>query len=106
VKAQAKAPLKDAAAVNATRWALFDRLKGIGLVVETGSGGLTKFNRAQRGLPKAHWIDAARVGKSTPEKVEIANVQPLRIIFLSAGLHIFSLLSFGSHHVNSHLINI
>jgi 5-methylcytosine-specific restriction endonuclease McrA len=79
VKAQAKAPLKDAAAVNATRWALFHRLKGTGLVVETGSGGLTKFNRAQRGLPKAHWIDAACVGRSTPEKVEIANVQPLRI---------------------------
>src|SRR5262247_566120 len=75
IKAQAKAPLKDAAAVNATRWALFDRLKGIGLVVETGSGGLTKINRTQRGLPKAHWIDAACVGQSTPEKVEIANAQ-------------------------------
>jgi len=49
--------------------------KGMGLVVETGSGGLTKFNRAQRGLPKARLIDAACVGKSTPEKVEIANVQ-------------------------------
>src|SRR5262249_30402225 len=79
VKAQAKAPLKDAAAINATRWALFQRLKGVGLAVETGSGGLTKFNRAQRGLPKAHWIDAAGVGRSTPEKVESANVQPLRI---------------------------
>jgi hypothetical protein len=44
VKAQAKAPLKDAAAVNATRWALFNRLKGIDLPIETGSGGLTKFN--------------------------------------------------------------
>jgi hypothetical protein len=78
VKAQAKATLKDAAAVNATRWALFHRLKGMGLVVETGSGGLTKFNRAQRGLPKARWIDAACVGKSAPEKVEIANARPLR----------------------------
>src|SRR5215471_8524420 len=79
VKAQAKAPLKDAAAVNATRWALFDRLKGLGLAVETGSGGLTKFNRTRRGLPKAHWIDAACVGKSTPEKLDIANVKPLYI---------------------------
>src|SRR5262245_692762 len=79
VKAQAKAPLKDAAAVNATRWALFNRLKGVGLPIETGSGGLTKFNRMRRGLPKAHWIDAACVGENTPETVEIGNIEPLRI---------------------------
>jgi len=79
VEAQAKKPLKDAAAVNTTRWALLNRLKGIGLPIETGSGGLTKFNRAQRGLPKAHWIDAACVGKSTPEKIETAKVSPLRV---------------------------
>ena len=79
VQAQAKRPLKDAAAVNATRWALFNRLKGIGLPVETGSGGLTKFNRAQRGLPKAHWIDAACVGRSTPEKLDMARIMPLRV---------------------------
>src|SRR5215813_6590764 len=78
VKAQAKAPLKDAAAVNTTRWALFNRFKSIGLPIETGSGGLTKFNRTRRGLPKAHWIDAACVGKNIPEKLDIANVQPLR----------------------------
>ena len=79
VKAQAKAPLKDAAAVNATRWALHDRLKSFNLPVETGSGGLTKFNRTQRGLPKAHWIDAACVGKRTPENLKTEVVQPLRI---------------------------
>src|SRR5499426_10222 len=79
VKAQAKAPLKDAAAVNATRWALFNRLKRIDLPIETGSGGLTKFNRMRRGLPKAHWIDAACVGESTPETVEIGKIEPLRI---------------------------
>jgi 5-methylcytosine-specific restriction endonuclease McrA len=79
VKAQAKAPLKDAAAANATRWALFNRLKGLGLPIETGSGGLTKFNRTRRGLPKAHWIDAVCVGQETPEKLEIAGVCPLRI---------------------------
>src|SRR5215831_1857371 len=79
IKAQAKAPLKDAAAVNATRWALLNRLKGAGLPIETGSGGLTKFNRAQRDLPKAHWIDAACVGHETPEKLDVVNVHPLRI---------------------------
>jgi 5-methylcytosine-specific restriction endonuclease McrA len=66
IEQQAKEPLKDAAALNATRWILIDRLKGFGLPVETGSGGLTKYNRTERDLPKAHWIDAACVGKSTP----------------------------------------
>jgi hypothetical protein len=39
ILAQAKRPLKDAAAVNLTRWALFNRLKETGLPVVTGSGG-------------------------------------------------------------------
>ena len=77
--AQAKAPLKDAAAVNATRWALYERLKDIGLPVECGSGGLTKFNRSIRNLPKTHWLDAACVGKSTPETVQLKGIMPLLI---------------------------
>src|SRR5262249_15656666 len=79
IQRRAKRPLKDAAAINATRWALFERLKSLGLPVETGSGGLTKFNRTKRGLPKTHWIDAACVGKSTPETVDAKNVIPLSI---------------------------
>ena len=62
IQLQAKRPLKDAAAVNSTRWAVFNTLKLAGLPVITGSGGLTKFNRTRLGLPKAHWIDAACVG--------------------------------------------
>lgn len=76
---QAKQPLKDAAAVNSTRWALYERLKALGLPVECGSGGLTKFNRITRGLEKAHWIDASCVGKSTPEGLIIKGVVPLQI---------------------------
>jgi hypothetical protein len=79
VKAQAKAPLKDAAAVNATRWALYDRLKALDLPIETGSGGLTKFNRTRRTLPKTHWVDAACVGGSTPENLKTENVQAIQI---------------------------
>ncbi len=60
---QAKSPLKDATAVNSTRWALFNRLKEMGLPISTGSGGLTKFNRVRLNLPKTHWTDAACVGK-------------------------------------------
>lgn len=64
VLAQAKAPLRDAAAVNATRRALRERLGAFGLPVECGSGGRTKHNRTVQGYPKAHWIDAACVGES------------------------------------------
>jgi len=51
---QAKRPLKDATAVNSTRWELFSTLKQIGLPVATGSGGLTKFNRNRLNLPSFH----------------------------------------------------
>ena len=62
IQAQAKRPLKDAAAVNATRWALLNRLKTNQVPVTTGSGGLTKFNRMRLGIPKTHALDAACVG--------------------------------------------
>ncbi len=79
ILAQAKAPLKDAAAVNATRWALYERMLAQGLPVECGSGGLTKFNRTARHLPKTHWRDAACVGKSTQETLQVRCIIPLRI---------------------------
>lgn len=62
ILSHAKRPLKDAAAVNSTRWALFESLKRTGLPVETGSGGRTKFNRTRLGVPKTHALDAACVG--------------------------------------------
>jgi 5-methylcytosine-specific restriction endonuclease McrA len=71
IQSQAKNPLADATAVNATRWKLYESLKATGLEVETGSGGLTKFNRTKRNLPKTHWLDAACVGKSTPKTLYI-----------------------------------
>jgi 5-methylcytosine-specific restriction endonuclease McrA len=79
ILAQTKAPLKDAAAVNTTRWALYERFKSLGLPIEGGSGGLTKFNRTRRNLPKTHWCDAVCVGKSTPEQLHLAGVLPLLI---------------------------
>ncbi len=73
--AQARQPLKDAAAVNATRWALYARLQALGLPLETGSGGRTQYNRIQQNYPKAHWIDAACVGASG-EQVYLAVRHP------------------------------
>jgi len=80
---QAKAPLKDAAAVNSTRWALFNALKKTGLSVTTGTGGQTKFNRTRLELPKAHWIDAACVGNV--ETLELVTTQPLLIKCMGHG---------------------
>ncbi len=82
---QAKAPLQDAAAVNTTRWELWRRLEALGLPIEYGSGGLTKYNRTTRELPKTHWLDAACVGKSTPERIETVSVVPLAITAFGHG---------------------
>ncbi len=78
IEAQAKKPLADTAAVNATRFKLLEMMSATGLPVETGSGGLTKFNRTTQNLEKQHWIDAACVGKSTPI-LSIKGVKPLLI---------------------------
>jgi 5-methylcytosine-specific restriction endonuclease McrA len=79
VQAQARLPLHDVAAVNASRWALYRRLQQTGLPVEAGTGGRTKWNRIRRGLPKTHWLDAACVGASTPEALVVAGIAPLLI---------------------------
>ncbi len=75
--ARAKLPLNNAAAVNTTRWALYQRLVATGLPVETGTGGRTKYNRTRRELPKAHWLDAVNVGASTPERLWLWGIRPL-----------------------------
>lgn len=74
---QAKAPLKDAASVNATRWALFNVLKQFGFPVKTGTGGQTKFNRIRFELPKTHWIDAACVG--VVETIKLVTTKILKV---------------------------
>jgi hypothetical protein len=83
VLAQAKRPLKDATAVNSTRWALFNALKTTGLPVATGSGGRTKFNRSRLNLPKTHWLDADCVGQV--ENLEVLTNQPLLIRSTGSG---------------------
>lgn len=82
---QCKQPLKDAAAVNSTRWKLYNNLKEFGLDIETGSGGLTKYNRTQQRLAKTHWLDAACVGKSTPNNINVEVIKPLIIMATGRG---------------------
>jgi hypothetical protein len=79
IQKQAKQPLKDMATVNTTRWTLYHRLQTSGLTLEVGTGGCTKFNRVQQGYPKAHWIDAACVGKSGERVYITDNHTPLLI---------------------------
>ena len=67
------------AAVNATRWVLYQCLASEGLPLETGSGGRTKWNRKKQGFPKTHWLDAACVGASSPNSLTVQGSIPLLI---------------------------
>ncbi len=64
VQAQAKRPLRDVAAVNATRYAIGRVLQSFGLPISFWSGGRTKYNRIKQGYLKDHWLDAACIGES------------------------------------------
>ncbi|MFI6451550.1 RNA-guided endonuclease IscB [Streptosporangium amethystogenes] len=76
---QAKAPLRDAAAVNATRWALWQALETTGLPVHTASGGRTKWNRSRTGAAKSHTLDALHVGE-----LETVTAWPSAILVVTA----------------------
>ncbi|MBP5977330.1 RRXRR domain-containing protein [Brasilonema sp. CT11] len=74
---QSKVPLKDASAVNSTRWKLFEVLRSTKLPVTTGTGGQTKYNRTRLGLAKEHWLGAACVGVT--ESLKILTQKILRV---------------------------
>lgn len=76
IQTQLKTPLVDAAAVNSTRWRLYQELCATGLPVEVGTGGRTRWNRKRLKLPKQHWINAAVVGASTPERLRTVHTRP------------------------------
>ncbi len=62
VEAQAERPLKDAAAVNATRFRLVEALRVFGVPIHTWTGGRTRWNRTRFALEKTHALDALCVG--------------------------------------------
>jgi 5-methylcytosine-specific restriction endonuclease McrA len=86
IKAQVRAPLKDVAAVNASRWTLAKRLQAR-WPVAFGSGGRTKWNRTQQGYAKDHWIDAACVGESGARVTIPAGMKSLTITAKGRGTH-------------------
>ena len=63
VHLHAKTPLKHATIMNATRYALVDALRNLGLPVGTWSGGRTRWNRDRCGIEKDHCLDALCVGE-------------------------------------------
>jgi 5-methylcytosine-specific restriction endonuclease McrA len=80
---KARLPLRHAAIVNATRYAVGDVVKAL-LPTTFWSGSRTKFNRIRQGYPKTHWIDAACVGESGAD-VYLAGVRPLTIKAMGHG---------------------
>ena len=79
IKSQIKAPLKDAASMNATRYAIARELETFNLPVNYGTGGQTKYNRTNQGYRKEHWIDAS-CATHTGENIEIpSTITPLLI---------------------------
>jgi 5-methylcytosine-specific restriction endonuclease McrA len=79
ILAKAKAPLRDAAAVNATRYAIGNRLKTFDLPISFWSGGRTKYNRTHQGYSKDHWIDAVCVGQTGRHVTIPKSFQPLNV---------------------------
>ena len=85
VEAGAKVPLKDAAAVNATRYRLIEELRRFGVPIRTWSGGRTRWNRARFGLENAHALDALAVGDLTGAK--LGKLTTLQIRATGRGQH-------------------
>lgn len=76
---QAKTPLRDAAAMNATRQQLWQQLQEFGLSVGAWSGGRTKYNRHTQGLAKTHTLDALAVGEIGPGVRVVRHPQPVLV---------------------------
>jgi len=86
IQKQAKAPLKDVAIINATRWKVYEALTATTLPVECGTGGRTAMNRITHNLPKTHYHDACCVGASTPA-LKFAATDTLTIKAMGRGTH-------------------
>lgn len=87
IKAQATAPLRDAAAVNSARHALGNEIKAWGLRTSFWSGGRTKFNRTAQGYAKDHFIDAACCGETGAAVFIPAGFTPLEVKATGRGSH-------------------
>ncbi len=85
VEARAGTPLKDAAAVNATRFKLVEALRVFGRPIGAWTGGRTRWNRARFLLEKTHALDALCVGEIAG--VRAGKIKTLRITAMGRGDH-------------------
>jgi len=87
IKAQARSPLRDAAAVNSARYALGNEIRAFGLATCFWSGGRTKFNRTAQSYAKDHFTDAACVGENGAAVFIKPGFKPLQIKATGRGTH-------------------
>lgn len=71
--------LRDAAAMNAARYAIGEAMKATGISTTFSSGGRTEANRTAAGHPKAHSVDAACAGPDGGA-VQLAPATPILAI--------------------------
>ncbi|WP_141205569.1 RNA-guided endonuclease IscB [Streptomyces griseorubiginosus] len=81
---QARAPLGDAAAMNATRRQLLESLGILGRPLNAWSGAQTQWNRHATGLGKTHTVDALCVGGMDHERGDAIVRIPARVLVVSA----------------------
>lgn len=81
---QARTPLHDAAAMNATRWQLTESLRTLGRPVHPWSGARTRWNRETAGLHKTHTVDALCVGGVDPARGDTIVRLPDRVLVVKA----------------------
>lgn len=82
---EAKAPLKDAAAVNATRYKVVEALRVFGLPLGIWTGGRTRWNRARFAVEKTHALDALCIGEFVG--VQARALKTLTIMATGRGQH-------------------
>ncbi|WP_449353579.1 RNA-guided endonuclease IscB [Streptomyces shaanxiensis] len=81
---QARTPLNDAAAMNATRWQLLQWLRKLGRPVNPWSSARTHWNRHATGLGKTHTVDALCVGGLDHERGDAIVRLPDRVLVVKA----------------------
>jgi 5-methylcytosine-specific restriction endonuclease McrA len=85
VETRAKARLKDAAAVNVTRYKLVEALRVFGLPIGIWTGGRTRWNRARFAVEKTHALDALCIGELAG--VHRGRLKTLTIMATGRGQH-------------------
>lgn len=80
-----KKPLANAAAMNASRYAIGEALKSFGLPITFFSGGQTKYNRLNLRYKKDHWIDAACIGITGSNVYIPSSIVHMEVIAIGRG---------------------